>query len=248
MSDDRALELIANGLTEDIIALLARVPGFFVIARASSFAYSQQARRHAAGRRRIGSPLRRHRQRAQLCRSGPGHGAACRGRKRQPVMGGALRRRARRHARSSGRDRPPHHGRTGAGADQSRSLGDSGGEESNSVDAWSHFRRAAGAIATQGWNEESVAEALNAARGRRSRSTLISLWRARFSPCSTPLEPTCRLFRILPLLERHARDEAERAITIDPNASDVLGFAGCAFADIGEHERGVELSAPRTRT
>src|SRR6476660_7399846 len=39
MSDDRALELITNGLTEDIIALLARVPGFFVIARASSFAY-----------------------------------------------------------------------------------------------------------------------------------------------------------------------------------------------------------------
>ena len=42
MSDDRALELITNGLTEDIIALLARVPGFFVIARASSFIYSQQ--------------------------------------------------------------------------------------------------------------------------------------------------------------------------------------------------------------
>src|SRR4029078_3691457 len=42
MSDDRALELITNGLTEDIIALLARVPGFFVIARASSFAYTPQ--------------------------------------------------------------------------------------------------------------------------------------------------------------------------------------------------------------
>jgi adenylate cyclase len=28
---------------------------------------------------------------------------------------------------------------------------------------------------------------------------------------------------------------------LDPNASDVLGFAGCAFADLGEHERGVEL-------
>ena len=39
MSQDRALELIANGLAEDIIALLARVPGFFVIARASSFIY-----------------------------------------------------------------------------------------------------------------------------------------------------------------------------------------------------------------
>jgi adenylate cyclase len=41
--------------------------------------------------------------------------------------------------------------------------------------------------------------------------------------------------------KKGAREEAEHAITIDPNASDVLGFAGCAFADIGEHERGVEL-------
>jgi adenylate cyclase len=38
-----------------------------------------------------------------------------------------------------------------------------------------------------------------------------------------------------------ARAEAELAIAMDPNASDVLGFAGCAFADIGEHERGVDL-------
>ena len=53
MSDDRALELITNGLTEDIIALLARVPGFFVIARASSFAYTQQR----ADSRQIGVEL-----------------------------------------------------------------------------------------------------------------------------------------------------------------------------------------------
>ena len=43
LSEDRALELITTGLAEDIIALLARVPGFFVIARASSFVYAQRA-------------------------------------------------------------------------------------------------------------------------------------------------------------------------------------------------------------
>jgi DNA-binding winged helix-turn-helix (wHTH) protein len=42
LSEDHALELIATGLAEDIIALLARVPGFFVIARASSFVYAQR--------------------------------------------------------------------------------------------------------------------------------------------------------------------------------------------------------------
>ena len=43
MSEDRSLELIVNGLAEDVIALLARVPGFFVIARASSFLYAKNA-------------------------------------------------------------------------------------------------------------------------------------------------------------------------------------------------------------
>jgi adenylate cyclase len=53
LSEDRALELIANGLAEDIIALLARVPGFFVIARASSFIYAQRA----AEIRQVGAEL-----------------------------------------------------------------------------------------------------------------------------------------------------------------------------------------------
>jgi adenylate cyclase len=39
LSEDRNLKLLADGLVEDVIALLARVPGFFVIARSSSFAY-----------------------------------------------------------------------------------------------------------------------------------------------------------------------------------------------------------------
>ncbi len=39
LSEDRGLELLANGLAEDVIALLARVPGFFLISRGSSFAF-----------------------------------------------------------------------------------------------------------------------------------------------------------------------------------------------------------------
>jgi adenylate cyclase len=38
LSENRELEFLAEGLAEDVIALLARVPGFFLISRASSFA------------------------------------------------------------------------------------------------------------------------------------------------------------------------------------------------------------------
>ena len=43
MSDNREYEFLADGLTEDIITLLARIPGFFVIARNSSFSYKGQS-------------------------------------------------------------------------------------------------------------------------------------------------------------------------------------------------------------
>ncbi len=53
LSENRSLELLADGLAEDVIALLARVPGFFVIARSSSFAY----RNRTQDVRRVGREL-----------------------------------------------------------------------------------------------------------------------------------------------------------------------------------------------
>ncbi|HVG50889.1 MAG TPA: CDC27 family protein, partial [Xanthobacteraceae bacterium] len=41
--------------------------------------------------------------------------------------------------------------------------------------------------------------------------------------------------------ERDAREEAEHAVALDPHAPDVLGFAGCALADVGYQARGHEL-------
>ena len=42
MSEDRTLEYLADGLTEDLTTLLARVPGFFVISCGSAFAYKDK--------------------------------------------------------------------------------------------------------------------------------------------------------------------------------------------------------------
>jgi adenylate cyclase len=42
MSESRNYEYLADGITEDIITLLARIPGFFVIARNSTFSYKGQ--------------------------------------------------------------------------------------------------------------------------------------------------------------------------------------------------------------
>jgi adenylate cyclase len=39
---------------------------------------------------------------------------------------------------------------------------------------------------------------------------------------------------------RQALQDAETAVALDPNASEVLGYAGCALSDIGELARGRE--------
>ena len=41
--------------------------------------------------------------------------------------------------------------------------------------------------------------------------------------------------------KRDAFAEAERAVAVDPNGSDVLGYAGCAFSSLGAVKRGCEL-------
>ena len=239
LSEDRALELIANGLTEDIIALLARVPGFFVIARASSFVYAQRP----TDTRQVGAELGvryvvtgsvrssadRVRVAVQLIEAESGNQLWA---GRYDVERGDTLDLQDEIARRIMVELEPALTKADLSVIQRRRI--------ESVDAWSHFRRAAGAIATQGWNEESVAQALNGLRQAIAVDPNFALARA-FLALLNAFGANLSLVPDFAAAKKDARDEAERAVTIDPNASDVLGFAGCAFADIGEHERGVEL-------
>ena len=110
----------------------------------------------------------------------------------------------------------------------------------DSIDAWSHFRLAAGAIAAHGFNEHSIAEATHQLREAIAIDANFALARAQLALLSS-FGVTLSLVEDAAGAETQAREEAARAVTIDPNASDVLGYAGCAIADIGENERGLEL-------
>ena len=209
MSDDRALELITNGLTEDIIALLARVPGFFVIARASSFAYTQQR----ADSRQIGAELGvryvvtgsarssgdRVRINVQLVEAESGNQLWA---GRYDVSRGDTLDLQDEIARRIIVELEPALTKADLSVVKRRRI--------DSVDAWSHFRQAAGAIAVQGWNEESVAEALNGVQAGTCRSTLISHWHAHFSRCSMPFGANLSLVPDIAAARKNARDEAEQ--------------------------------------
>jgi TolB-like protein len=239
LSEDRALELILNGLAEDIIALLARVPGFFVIARASSFAYL----RHSSELRRVGTELGvryvvtgsarssedRVRVAVQLIEAESGNQLWA---GRYDVERGNTFDLQDEIARRIIVELEPALTKADLSIIRRRRI--------ENVDAWSHYRHAAGVIAVHGWNEQSVAEATAGLREAIVIDPDFALARALLA-LLFGFGGLLSLVDDISTAEREARDQAERAVAIDPNASDVLGFAGCALADIGDGERGFEL-------
>jgi adenylate cyclase len=95
-------------------------------------------------------------------------------------------------------------------------------------------------ISLKGWSEATLAQATALLRQAASLDPEFALARA-------------QLALLLSLGARHglmadavaavteARAEAERAVKIDPDASEVLGYAGCALAELGDVKRGSEI-------
>ena len=238
LSADHALGLIADALTEDVTALLARVPGFFVIARSSSFLYRDAS--HEL--RRIGDEL----------------GV-------QYVVTGSVRasdqllRATAELAEPSGRQL--WSGRFEAERGDILTLQDEIARQiathlepallraefssirrrrSDSLDAWSHFRQAVGSVVVHGWSEggferglAELEQAIAADPDFAIAHALFSLW--------TAIGANMSLLPSSDATRQTAADAAQRALTLDPNDFDVLGFTGCAFGDLGETSRGRKL-------
>jgi TolB-like protein/Flp pilus assembly protein TadD len=239
LSDDRGLELIINGLAEDVIALLARVPGFFVIARASSFLYA----RNAPEVRQIGTELG-----VRYVVTGSARSSQDRVRITLQLV----------EAESGNQ---LWAGRYDADRSNTLDLQDEIArriitelepaltkaefssvrrKRTASVDAWTHYRQAIGAISVQGWNEGTVAEALGQLKQAVAIDPEFALGRALLALVSG-FGASLSLAADIDAAVQTTREEAERAVTIDPNASDVLGLAGCALVDVGDTERGYAL-------
>jgi adenylate cyclase len=110
----------------------------------------------------------------------------------------------------------------------------------DNIDAWSHYRQAVGTIALCGWNEESIAEGVDHLRKAIVVDSSFALARA-LLVLFQAFGANLSLVEDAAAAKDDALAEAERAVAIDPHGSDVLGYAGCALADVGELERGHEL-------
>ena len=76
MSGDSEQEYFADGMSEDIITALSKIPLIFVIARNSSFVFQGQGVPYRRNKQEAGRALHPRRQRAQSRQPGKDNGAA----------------------------------------------------------------------------------------------------------------------------------------------------------------------------
>ena len=235
MSGDLEHEYLADGMTEDIITLLARIPSFFVIARNSTFSYKgQRPDIRQVGRdlgvryvvegslRPIGDSLRVT---VQLIEAETGNHLWAERLDRvaadpievQDEITTAIVARL-----------EPELTRAEFELVRRRAPAD--------MDAWGYYQQASGLLALKGWHDGTFPEATEFCR------KAIAL-----DPELAPARATLSLVLALGHLHGHVSEpdealkEAEQALALDSDSSEVLGIAGCAISDLGNRTRGIEL-------
>jgi adenylate cyclase len=239
LSEDRVLEFLANGLAEDIIALLARVPGFFVISRASSFAFQNPETPTSVVARQLG---------VRYVLEGSVRDAGDQVRVATQLAEAATGR-----ILWSGKFEATRAGTLDLQDDIARGIiielepaltqaeiAVIRRQRPDNVDAWGYYHQAAGALGGGGWNEQAVSEALNFLRRALELDGNFALARAQLALLSALAQNT-GLVEHSTERTQEALAAAEMAIAADAGSSEVLGYAGCALSDLGHTKRGAEI-------
>jgi len=238
-SEEREFKFLTEALSEDLITMLARIPGFIVIARQSAFAYqgrsvdSRQIGRELGVRyiiegslRPVGQQLRVGKQLidattgAQLW-ADRFDGEAKDVLELQDQIVRAIASRI-----------EPELVRAEVALIRRR-------HDAN-PNAWSCFRQGAGLISLKGWSEETLTQATALLRQATTLDPDFALARAQLA-LFLSLGARLGLVADGAAAVTEARTEAERAVEIDHDTSEVLGYAGCALAELGDVQRGSEI-------
>jgi adenylate cyclase len=239
LADKRELDFFADGLVEDIVALLARVPGFFVISKASTFVFRNPDTPASTIARQLGVRY---------------------------VLGGSVRAQDD-HIRVSTELADAATGRVlwsryfdGQRTDVIKlqdeitrniiielqpaltqaEIAVIRRQRPENIGAWGCYHQAQGILASKGWSARSIEEAQEFLRRALQLDPGFALARAQLA-LYLALAQTTGLVEQAASLREEAVAAAELAIADDNGSSEVLGYAGCAIADLGDRSRGAEI-------
>lgn len=238
LSTDRELDFLADVITDDIITLLAKTPGFVVISKYSTLAYrgapnldlskianDLDVRYVVQGSLRpFGDQIRVA---VQLADAESGVHLWSQRFERPLEMIGEV------------EDEVVASIVANLGPELSRAEVEQVQRyKPSDMDAWSIYRRAGTELFRRGWNEESFRRAADLYRDAVAKDPEFALARG-------ALALTLAIGHILGYLSDaeavEAAEEAEHALALSGDDSEILGFAGCALSDLGEHDRGIDV-------
>ena len=239
LSKDRRLEFLADGLVEDLTALVARVGGFFVIARASAFAYRGRTADIGAVARELG---------VRYIVTG-----TCRSNRNQVRITTELTDAITGEQLWSGRFDGPRSDAFDIHEDIARAIiaelepeltraeiAAIRRQRPDNPDAWDCYRQAIGAMAFGGWNTQT----LESARADLRRAISIDPAFGLAYAYNALLSAMGQLLGALPSGESQ-RAEAmaaiEQALALDDTNSEALGYVACALSDLGDKRRAAEV-------
>ncbi|MCG6860699.1 MAG: winged helix-turn-helix domain-containing protein [Chromatiaceae bacterium] len=105
--------------------------------------------------------------------------------------------------------------------------------------AWALYRQGHAILGLKGWSEESFSECADLMRRAIARDPDLAFAHAY-------LALVLAIGHLVGLVSgegwrEEALTAAERAVMLDSQDSDVLGYVGCALADMGDHHRGIGM-------
>ncbi|MEH6570513.1 MAG: hypothetical protein V7709_15640, partial [Halioglobus sp.] len=238
-SDQPLDEIVSNGFTEDLTTLMARVPGFFVISRNTAFTYKDQMK----DLREIGSELGvRYLLEGSLRRIG----------EQVRVTAQLIDAETGSHLWAEHYDTPGDQLAqvqdalidgiaVRLGVELARAEFKLASRKPPSVrDAWSLYQSAKGTLMFHGWSEDSIKKARAQLRQAIELDPLYAPPQAYLS-LLLALAYWIKLVDDLPAAHEESIAAANRALELDSGSSEVLGYAGCAFSDLGYKSRGIPL-------
>jgi DNA-binding SARP family transcriptional activator len=106
-------------------------------------------------------------------------------------------------------------------------------------DAWDKMRQASSALFSAGWSEDAVNSSVRLYREAIALDPKLALARAQ----KAQIMALASRWGLLggDAAREEARADAEKALEMEPTKSEVLGYAACALADLGDKDRAVPL-------
>ncbi len=217
------LDTLAKCMAEDLAGQLARLPGFRVVGRPAlaaplaRYVVSGSVRQYEPKYVRVAVQIVDGDSAQYLCTIQQDLAAPCASRDVDDFVAG-----------------------TTAKIEQQLTLVEAKGSHNQTGhDAWGKVHQANSALFSAGWSEEAVEASVRLFREAIALDPKFALARAQ-KALIIALASQWGLLRGDDLLEE-ARADAEKALELEPTKSEVLGYAGCALADLGNTERAMPL-------